>query len=229
LARVKRGRRRSRVRSREGFRFDPVPVPLRPSSARAFARSVGGLGARPRTLPNRVRWERSLLCAKHQLSTSATTRKKTREHDLERPILARFDGRAFPPASLRQPPLPVRSLSTSPGMRQPLSLERSGQRASPHQRRASRTGASLSELERRGPLLFATARARCRIESTVGCAEDGCCNGEMRFWADALGVKGPPPLRRRLPAKERDEAPLLVNASSTPLVTGLSWVFGWLE
>jgi hypothetical protein len=41
----------------------------------------------------------------------------TREHDLERPILARIGGRVFPPALFASPSLPPRALSGSQGLR----------------------------------------------------------------------------------------------------------------
>jgi len=91
------------------FRCDEGPSVS--SHAASYLRTLGdALGARPWPLPNRVRWRCDRFSAPgHCPSTSATTSSTTREHDLERPILARSGGRAFPPAPMRCPSLPVRA------------------------------------------------------------------------------------------------------------------------
>jgi len=123
-------------RSREVSACPWVPVSLRPWPACSRTR-YPVLGARPRTASRSgENGGRPLLCAEHRLTTSATTT-LTREHDLERPILARpgFVFRVLPPLPVRWPPLPVRP---SRGARRATALplpREDRQRATPHLRR----------------------------------------------------------------------------------------------
>jgi len=84
----------------------------------------------------------------------------------------------------------------------------------------SRTAASRREVGRRRTLLLVTPRARRRREPTVGRAEDGRGNVDVRAWADSPGAKVPGPSRRRTVRESRSEVPLLRGGSSTPWSSG---------
>jgi len=114
------GRTHSRKRSREGFRCDEGASVSSPTAA--YSRTLE-LRARRPSLNASISGDmevRPLLCAGHCLSTSATT-STTREHDLERPILARLGVRALAkmsPCRCVGPRFPCASFDAR-GMRQP--------------------------------------------------------------------------------------------------------------
>jgi len=101
----------------------------------------------------------------------------TREHDLERPILARLDMRTPFLKGVRADALAPAfraRLSTRPVCDSPLSSEK--RRAASHTRTFAAVPWSVQDRQRvelRRPPLLVTPRARRRLESTVGCAEDG--------------------------------------------------------
>jgi len=215
------GRTHSRKRSREGFRCDEGASVSSPAAA--YSRTLELRARRPSLNASRSgeMEVRPLLCAGHCLSTSATT-STTREHDLERPILARL-GLGLPVWMSRAAALAPASrarLSTRPACDSPPSSE--GRQAASHIRTidaVSRTVQVCREIEHRRPPLLVTPRARRRLESTVGCAEDGWGNGWVWTWVDSPGVKVPRPFRG-LAARECREVPLLRDGSSTPWSSG---------
>jgi len=66
----------------------------------------GVLGARPRMPPDRVKWK-AFASLRRPLSVDFCNDFKTREHDLERPILARSVEGRFRPSPTRSLPLPT--------------------------------------------------------------------------------------------------------------------------
>jgi hypothetical protein len=127
-------RRRSRVRSRDGFPLRSGPRrPFASSPARRFrARMVSRwLDPRPRTLPNRVKW-RAHASLSPTPPIDFCNELTTREHNLfERPILARPERSALlGPLALRVlPSLPALPLSKRHGVRQPIPCGTGRQRA----------------------------------------------------------------------------------------------------
>jgi len=84
----------------------------------------------------------------------------TREHDLERPILARVGGRVFPPAPTRCPRFPCKPSRACKAWVSPYLSRKGGRRATRHRRRLSRTRASLAG--RGAPTFIASSPYRVR-------------------------------------------------------------------
>jgi len=138
----------------------------------------------------------------------------TREHDLERPILARAGVRAFPPVPLRWPPLPARPLGRAACDSSPSSEgEQAASHAAPSMlvpasARLPGSGASkataLRERRVRGDVPSPPSVAPRTGEAVAVCVS----------WADSPGAKVPRPLSRTS-REERREAPLLRSEAST--------------
>lgn len=127
-----RGKGRSRVRSREVFRIDPARRLFAHDRSR-FHVPGQELGAHPRTPPNRLKWG-TLASLRQNTSCRLLQRDSTtREHNLERPILARIGGRVLPPAPLRHPRFPCEPFEHARHAIALASSSGGGQRATPHQ------------------------------------------------------------------------------------------------
>lgn len=155
-----RGKGRSRVRSREVFRIDPARRLFAHDRSR-FHVLGQELGAHPRTPPNRLKW-RTLASLRQNTSCRLLQRHSTtREHNLERPILARIGGRVSPPAPLRHPCFPCEPFEHARHAIAPASSSGGGQRATPHQTALfPKTVQACPERKHRRPSLFPEPRAK---------------------------------------------------------------------
>lgn len=174
------------------------------------------LGARPRTLPNRVKWRAFASLRRTpsddfcNITTDARARPRASDPRPRRPpgvaALAGHVGLRFPPASVE-----------ARGLRQPSPFQgKAGSEPRRTMNAVSRTAASCRELGRPWTPLLLAPRARRRPEPTVGCAEDGRDDVGHASWVDAPGAKVPEPLPRRVAGRECVRVPLLHDESSTP-------------
>jgi len=201
------------------FRFGGGADDTSHAAPHTFVCSSSGLGARPQTLPNRVKWR----CVR--FSAPATGgRLLQRLHDARArprasdPRSRRREG-VFAPAPVRPPPLPARSLrivrrATAPAFRREQAASHSRTFAA-----VSRAAQDGREMRQRRPPLVETPLARRHPSPIVGCTENGRDSDCVRQWVDSPERRClPPPGRSRerargSPPPKRIEHPVVAGTS----------------
>jgi len=186
------------------------------------------LGARPRTLPNRVKWKRPFLCASRPAVDFCYNKNNARARPRASDPRKVPAGGRFHPRRIISPPLPVRACLACPACGSPsLSREKGGQRATTHLRSLSQAAQKPPESKAPKPttLLGAACEAAPRDPPSVAPRVVETM-GNVRAWADEPRAKGRPTLRKLCLRRERDGSPP-PTSSSTPWSSVCHASKGW--